>query len=111
MYLKGLLFTGSKCFTRINILFIASSSLPLNSLPKQLKFYYINYINCANQNTKYELFKFLTDKFGIIVNMPKQDLMNFVYQNLRNYSNYDVFQVVKNGFRFEETKWRKIRRI
>jgi len=80
-----------------NILFVASSSFPLNSLPKQLKFYYVNCINCASQKTKYGLFKFLTDKFGITVNMPEQDLINFVYQNLKNYSNYDVFQVIKMG--------------
>jgi SpoVK/Ycf46/Vps4 family AAA+-type ATPase len=80
-----------------NILFICSSSVPLNALPKQLKFYYVQCINCANQNTKYGLFKFLTNKFGITVDMPEQDLMNFVYQNLRNYSNYDVFLVIKMG--------------
>ena len=72
--------------------------MPLNNLPKQLKFYYAHCINCANPNSKYGLFKFLTNKFGITVDMPEQDSMNFVYQNLRNYSNYDVFQVIKMGF-------------
>ena len=96
--LQELLFLFDK-FSNINknILFICSSSVPLNFLPKQLKFYYVHCINCANQNTKLGLFKFLTNKFGITVDMPEQDLMNFVYQNLRNYSNYDVFQVIKMG--------------
>ncbi len=39
----------------------------------------------------------MTNKFGINVNMMEQDLMNFVYQNFRNYSNYDVFQVLKSA--------------
>ncbi len=41
------------------------------------------------------MFKFLTDKFGINISMEEQDLINFVYQNLRTYSNNDVFQAIK----------------
>ena len=37
----------------------------------------------------------MTNKFGINVTMSDTDLSNFVYQNLRNYSNKDVFQVIK----------------
>ncbi len=80
-----------------DIIFIVSSSIPSQNLPKQLKFYYYLLINSANQQNKYGLFKFLTNKFGINVNMMEQDLMNFVYQNFRNYSNYDVFQVLKSA--------------
>ena len=80
-----------------DIIFIVSSSIPPQNLPKQLKFYYYLLINSANQQNKYGLFKFLTNKFGINVNMIEQDIMNFVYQNFRNYSNYDVFQVLKSA--------------
>ena len=78
-----------------NAIFVCSSPYPLKNLPQELKFKYIHLVNCANQNNKYNLFKFLTNKFGINVTMSDTDLSNFVYQNLRNYSNKDVFQVIK----------------
>jgi SpoVK/Ycf46/Vps4 family AAA+-type ATPase len=79
-----------------NIVFVVSSSIPPQNLPKQLKFTYIQMINSVNQRFKYGLFKYFTDKFGITISsMSEQDLMNFVYQNFRNYSNFDVFQVIK----------------
>ena len=77
-----------------NLVFIVSSTIPPKNLPKQLKFTYFQCINCVNQRFKYGLFNFLINKFGINVSsMTEQDLMNFVYQNFRNYSNNDVFQV------------------
>ena len=78
-----------------NILFIVTSTIPPQNLPRQLKFTYIQCINSTNQSNKYELFKFLTNKFGMNISMNEQDLMNFVYQNFRIHSNNDVFQVVK----------------
>ena len=78
-----------------NIFFIVSSTSPPQYLPKQLKFTYIQCVNCANQSMKYGLFKFLIDKLGIKISMMEQDLNNFVYQNMRNYSNKDVFLVIK----------------
>ena len=80
-----------------NALFICSSPFPLRTLPQQLKFKYIHLINSANQMTKPNLFRFLTNKFGINISMSDSDLNNFVYQNFRNYSNQDVFQVIKTA--------------
>ena len=94
--LPELLFLFDKfCNDNRNIELIASSSIPAQYLPKQMKFTYIQCINCANQRSKYDLFKFLTAKFGMNIQMEEQDLMNFVYHNFRNYSNNDVFQVLK----------------
>jgi chromosomal replication initiation ATPase DnaA len=78
-----------------NAIIICSSPFPLQNLPQQLKFKYVQLINSANQTSKYNLFKFLTNKFGIKISMSESDLSNFVYQNFRNYSNQDVFQVIK----------------
>ena len=77
------------------ILLIVSSSVPMQNLPKQFKFTYIHCINCANQRLKYNYFKFLTNILGIRIIMAEPDLMNFVYQNYRNYSNNDIFQVIR----------------
>lgn len=80
-----------------NCLFICSSAFPAKNLPSQLKFNYAYCINSANQRNKYNLFKFMTNKFGIKVSMSDSDLSNFVYQNFKNYSNQDVFQVIKTA--------------
>ena len=80
-----------------NALFICSSPFPIKNLPQQLKFKYIHLINSANQTQKYNLFRFLTNKFGIKFSMTDSELSNFVYQNFRNYSNQDVFQVIKTA--------------
>ena len=82
--------------SRKNIVFMVSSTIPPQNLPNKLKFTYIQLVNSVNQRFKYDLFKFFTGKFGInISSMNEQDLMNFVYQNFRNYSNFDVFQVIR----------------
>ena len=69
--------------------------MPMQYTPKELKFGYNHLINCVNQTNRFELFKFLANKFGMNINMSEQDLSNFIYQNCRNYSNYDVFQALK----------------
>ena len=62
-----------------NALFICSSPFPLQNLPQQLKFKYIQLINSANQTNKYNLFRFLTNKFGIKISMSDSDLNDLRY--------------------------------
>ena len=78
-----------------NALLIGSSPFPVKNLPQKLQFNYKVLINSANQNNKINLFKFMINKFGIKIPMNDGDLNNFVYQNLRNYSNRDIFNVIK----------------
>ena len=78
-----------------NALLIGSSPFPVKNLPPKLQFNYKVLINSANQNNKINLFKFMINKFGIKIPMNDGDLNNFVYQNLRNYSNRDIFNVIK----------------
>ena len=78
-----------------NALVIGSSPFPVKNLPQKLQFNYKVLINSANQNNKINLFKFMINKFGIKIPMNDGDLNNFVYQNLRNYSNRDIFNVIK----------------
>ena len=77
------------------VLFIGSSPYPLRNLPPQLKFKYIHLINSANQSQKYNIFKFYFEKFGIKLNMSESDFANFAYQNFKNFSNRDIFNVIK----------------
>ena len=93
--LPELLFLFDKFNSDKRVIFFISSSMPMKYLPKELKFGNDYLINCVNQNNKYGLFKFLANKFGMNMNMDEQDLSNFIYQNLRNYSNQDVFLALK----------------
>ena len=90
-----LLFLFDKFSNDKRVIFFVSSLMPLQYTPKELKFGYNHLINCVNQSNRFELFKFLANKFGMNINMSEQDLSNFIYQNCRNYSNYDVFQALK----------------
>ena len=85
-----------------NALIICSSPFPPKNLPPQLKFNYKLIINSANQNNKVNFFKFLINKFGIKISMSESDLNSFVYQNFRNYSNKDIFQVIKTAMNLKK---------
>ena len=85
-----------------NALLIGSSPFPVKNLPPKLQFNYKVLINSANQNNKINLFKFMINKFGIKIPMNDGDLNNFVYQNLRNYSNRDIFNVIKAAMNLQK---------
>ena len=79
------------------VLFIASSSTPINNLPPQIgkKFLYSLCIRPAPQNLKFALFKFISNNSGIKLDMSDQEIMNIVNNSLRTYSNADIFQLLK----------------
>ena len=78
------------------VLFICSSTTQLKSLPKELgeRFIYSLCIRPTPLNMKFNLFKFIANNSGINLNMSDQEIYN-VTNNLRNYSNGDIFQVIK----------------
>ena len=107
--LNEILFLHDKFNTeQRRVLFICSSQYPLRGLPYQLKFKYVQLINGAGQKNKYNLFKFYFYKFGINFKMSDDDLNNFVTQNFRNYSNKDVFFVVKQMMDIKKQKGENI---
>ena len=107
--LNEILFLHDKFNTeQRRVLFICSSQYPLRGLPYQLKFKYVQLINGAGQKNKYNLFKFYFSKFGINFKMSDDDLNNFVIQNFRNYSNKDVFFVVKQMMDIKKQKGENI---
>ena len=107
--LNEILFLHDKFNTeQRRVLFICSSQYPLRGLPYQLKFKYVQLINGAGQKNKYNLFKFYFSKFGINFKMSDDDLNNFVTQNFRNYSNKDVFFVVKQMMDIKKQKGENI---
>ena len=80
-----------------NTIFIASTTIPFQRLPKDIsmKFHYIHCIRPAEKSQKSNYIKFLSQKIGIPIQMSDQDLNTYAFQNLQNYSNEDIFNLIK----------------
>ena len=68
-------------------------------LPKEVsnKFHYVHCIRPVDKNQKLNYIKFILEKVGVKINMNDEDLNNFVFQNLNNYSNGDIFNLIKTA--------------
>lgn len=79
-----------------NVIFIASTTVPIQQLPKEIskKFHYYHCIRPADKSQKLNYIKFISLKIGIKINMSDEDLNSFAFQNLRNYSNEDIFNLI-----------------
>ena len=79
-----------------NVIFIASTTIPVQQLPKEIskKFHYYHCIRPADKNQKLNFIKFVSLKIGIKINMSDEDLNSFAFQSLRNYSNEDIFNLI-----------------
>ena len=82
-----------------NVIFIASTTVPVHQLPKEIskKFHYVHCIRPADKSQKSNYIKFISDKIGIKLNMNEQDLNSFAFQYLGNYSNEDIFNLIKTA--------------
>ena len=80
-----------------DIIFIASTTIPVQQLHKDIssKFHYVYCIRPADKSHKYDYIKFISEKLGIKINMSEQELNTFAFQNLNNYSNEDIFNLIK----------------
>ena len=88
-----------------DVIFIASTTVPVQMLPKEVsnKFHYVHCIRPVDKNQKLNYIKFILEKLGAKLNMSDEDLNNFVFQNLNNYSNGDIFNLIKTAI--DMKKW------
>ena len=79
-----------------NVIFIASSTVPIQMLPKEVskKFHYVHCIRPVDNNNKNNYIKFLSQKIGIRIHISDEDLISFAFKNLNNYSNGDIFNLI-----------------
>ena len=79
-----------------NVIFIASSTVPVQMLPKEIskKFHYVHCIRPVDNNNKNNYIKFLSQKIGIRIHISDEDLISFAFKNLNNYSNGDIFNLI-----------------
>ena len=93
--LQELVFLYDKFNTaKRKLIIVVSSSLPVEYLPKSIRYEYIYCIKSIHINAKFDLFKFITDKFGMKM-IDEDEIMDFIKNNHRSYSNFDIFKVVK----------------
>ena len=90
------------CASKVdNVILIASMS---NQPPKAIseKFHYVHCIRPADKNQKSNYIKFISQKIGIQINMSDQDLNTYAFQNLHNYSNEDIFNLIKTAIELKK---------
>ena len=90
-----------------NIIFIASTQEIMYNLPKEVskKFHYSHCIRPAPKNQKFNYIRFLSQKIGIKINLSDQDLNNFAFENLINYSNEDIFYLLKSAIEIKRQQF------
>ena len=86
-----------------NVILIASCSY---QPPKQVsdKFHYSICVRPCEKNKKINLMKFIGKKLGINYNITEKDLTGFVYQNLENFSNEDLFNLIVEAINIKKNK-------
>jgi len=87
-----------------DVIFIASTTVPVQKLPKDIskKFHYVHCIRPADKSQKYNYIKFISEKIGIKINMGEQDLNSFAFKHLNNYSNEDIFNLIKTAIEIKK---------
>ncbi len=93
--------------SKLNIILIVSTSILQNQLPKELlsKFHYTYCIRPCEKSQKINLIKFICNKIGININVSDKDLNEFAYQNLRNYSNEDIFNLIMTAIDLKKNNY------
>ena len=92
------------CASKLNdVILIASCSY---QPPKQVseKFHYAICIRPCEKSQKINLMYFIGKKLGINFNITEKDLTGFVYQNLENFSNEDLFNLIVEAIDIKKNK-------
>ena len=84
---------------KANVYFVASTSVSVYQLPKAInsKFQFYQCIRPVDKNHKSEYLRFISNKIGIQINMNDKDLYDFSMNNLYNFSNEDIFDLIRNA--------------
>ena len=92
------------CASKVdNVILIASMS---NQPPKAIseKFHYAICVRPCEKNQKINLMKFIGKKLGINFNITEKDFTGFIYQNLHNFSNEDIFNLIVGAIDMKKNK-------
>ena len=83
----------------LNVYFFASSSINRYNLPKQVvdKFQFFQCVKPIDNNHKSDYIRFIGTKIGIEIKVNEQNLNKFVMENLYNFTNEDIFDIIRNA--------------
>ena len=84
---------------QLNVYFFASSSINAYNLPRQIndKFQFFQLINPVDKKKRSEYIRFISEKIGIAIKINEQELNNFAMEKLNNFSNGDIFDLIRNA--------------
>ena len=91
---------------KLNIYFIASTSLDLRNLNKNIynKFQYYLEVKGVAQKDKPEYLRFICDKVGIKLNINLIEFNDFVNNYLGSFSNKKIFELIKLAINLKKEK-------
>ena len=99
----------------LNIYFIASTSINIQKLPRPIynKFQFFQEVKTIEIKDKADFMMFLCNKFGIKLNANLNELNEFVNNNLDNFPNKKIYELIKcainlkmeNAKKTNETYW------
>ena len=81
----------------LNIYFIASTSVIIQKLPRIIydKFQFFQEVKTVETKNKADFMMFLCNKFNIKLNVNSNELNDFVNQNLDNFPNKKIYELIK----------------
>jgi len=90
----------------LNIYFIASTNIDLSRLPKDIyhKFQFFHEVKTVETKNKAEFLRFICNKCDIKLNVNPIELNNFINQNLENFPNKKIFELIKCAINIKKQK-------
>ena len=87
-----------------NLYFFASSNTCVYNLNKKIKdkFKFFQLFKPVHNNDKVEYIRFIGSKIGIEIKMNDEQLKDFTIKNLTNFSNEDIFDLIKLAIRHKK---------
>ena len=92
------------CASKLNDVILIASCSYQPPKPVSEKFHYAICVRPCEKNQKINLMKFIAKKLGINYNITEKDLALFVYQNLENFSNEDIFNLIVGAIDIKKNK-------
>ena len=92
------------CASKLNnVILIASMSYQPPKVISE-KFHYAICVRPCEKNQKINLMRFIAKKLGINFNITEKDFTGFIYQNLQNFSNEDIFNLILGAIDMKKNK-------
>ena len=90
----------------LNVYFIASTNIDLRMLHRDIynKFQYYQEVKTIETKNKADFMRFICEKFDIKLNVNMYELNNFVNQNLDNFPNKKIYELIKCAINLKKQK-------